>query len=280
MKFTTAHAFKCFEIFIMIQNKSNVPCTKSHFTTHTRELLLRNFTFCASETQNNIFFFTQDNILMKSKTHQSRWDSESLFADVALIWIRRLHLLTSIDIAGAGRNLRRVLLLCMRFYVTGVSAFCGKSHVALITRERFGWLLALIRRRSMAGLLLRLLVVRCQQLIREVVLLRRRRSVHFAIRQIYQLSLRRWHLAIEAVFTNYHLVRVQAQLLVLRRRAVFRLHYHWHRIVNHFLADFCWRIRDIGVIFTDLYFRILKIGSMKPVWLTFKTFTMHQILEN
>lgn len=233
-------------------------CTKNANSPLTREILVCKEIslsgFCAS--QNNIFFFTQDNILMKSKTHQSRGDSESLFADVTLIWIRRLHLLTSIDIAGAGRNLRPVLLLCMRFYVTGVSAFCGKSHVALITRERFCWLLALIRRRSMAGLLLRLLVVvRCQQLIRVVILLRWRWSVHFTIRQIDQLSLRRWHLPIEAIFTNYHLVRVQAQLLMLRWRAVFRLHDHWHRIVNHFLADFCWKIRDIWVNFTDLYFR-------------------------
>lgn len=141
-----------------------------------------------NRTNETLFTFIDAHFLsriacVRTETHQSSWHSESLLANVALIWIGRLHLLTSADIAGVGVDLRRGLLLRMRLDVTGVSALGGESHVALIALERLCRLLSLVRRRSLSALLLRLqlVIVRRQQLIRVVILLRWRRAVDLAV---------------------------------------------------------------------------------------------------
>lgn len=179
-----------------------------------------------------------------STTHQSRWHSKSLFAYIALIRIGRLHLLTSTDIA---RGDLRGGLLRVRLGVTRVSALRGESHVALLALERLGGLgiYALIRAWSVTILMLRLrMIIRCQQLVSVIILLRRRRSVNVAIGQVYQLSLLRlWrrHLTVVTTFTNYHLVWIEAKLLlVLAGCTIFWLHDQWHRVVNHFFAEFGW----------------------------------------
>lgn len=98
----------------------------------------------------------------QQKTHQSCWHCESLLANVALVRIGRLHLLTTVGTVPRSGEFH--LLLRMRFNVTGVRALRREVHVALFTFERLSLLLStLAGRRAVTVLVLRLLVlVGCQ----------------------------------------------------------------------------------------------------------------------